>query len=878
MSNFDFLKDFDKDLWKIGNRIEKQVNISPSAVKADATPFLERVLTILMEKMGKKFNPRKNYYDQLDSVYREGIITRKYKVDIYDAYQLRNRIHATVDEIEKTEIPTAHQLHKKLFYIAKKLYRDFTSDYDNYKGVPDYRPIEIDTSDDEVELLEIPDFSEIIDIRYDYCVICGEPNHTNYSLCCHKCNRVMDNANNFISIRNTFGKNATFTKEDLIEYGIHEGYANQLISSLVRDNMLRVKGRYISFNNMHMDEYLSKIDKYIAVCELITKFKDDVISPAEIKQSMEYKQGSFRQEPYYQFYKLVNREIVKKFEKYLTQIEDIDKSMEYTTITNKQLHRWYLMHLNDYKKGNADETFVLFNDLLKNEYLDLKRQGINEKQIKKQLNVTDEVYEFWCSIYDDFEDDLSKIKIELISRALIEGKTKSEIIESAGITAREYDDIVKVAKFKNDEFGQLHERELETRKENFTRFLEQNDLERSCELAKITVDDFYVYYDNANRSSDFFKKTTELLMDKYLCERREGKTRKEAIEIVGLKEAYIDRWLSRSIYNDFKDENLKVTVDLILAGFKDNMPMDEITRISGVDENAIRRFIRSGDRVEIYKPLLDYYEAEILPQKLSDFIDANENKSVRNALESTDLTEEEITHYYELGKAGDERYVEFYEMLLEHKKGTYIHLKRRGKSDRIAVKESCLTKQEYESYRQEMDKTVREIKFTIVIEEVRDKKTSTVAAGRANCSVDEIYEWYFKGKAGDEDYKHFYDLFHAAYVRPNVNTINRHLDYNNESLENILRANKDQITKKDIRIWVEHGLLDNKVLNLNTKKEEDDNDSEFNANEMLREMGVEDYDKIMVRKSSGSSSILANNKEDVEELKKQILKKNNLNK
>ena len=72
--------------------------------------------------------------------------------------------------------------------------------------------------------------------------------------------------------------------------------------------------------------------------------------------------------------------------------------------------------------------------------------------------------------------------------------------------------------------------------------------------------------------------------------------------------------------------------------------------------------------------------------------------------------------------------------------------------------------------------------------------------------------------------------------------------------------------------------MDNKVLNLNTKKEEDDNDSEFNANEMLREMGVEDYDKIMVRKSSLSSSILANNKEDVEELKKQILKKNNLNK
>ena len=62
MSNFDFLKDYDKDLWTIGNRIEEQLNISPQGVKSDATPFLERVLTILMKEIGKKFNSRKEFY------------------------------------------------------------------------------------------------------------------------------------------------------------------------------------------------------------------------------------------------------------------------------------------------------------------------------------------------------------------------------------------------------------------------------------------------------------------------------------------------------------------------------------------------------------------------------------------------------------------------------------------------------------------------------------------------------------------------------------------------------------------------------------------------------------------------------------------------
>ena len=40
-----------------------------------------------------------------------------------------------------------------------------------------------------------------------------------------------------------------FTKEDLIEYGIHEGYVNLLISSLNKSDLFKVKGRFISFNN-----------------------------------------------------------------------------------------------------------------------------------------------------------------------------------------------------------------------------------------------------------------------------------------------------------------------------------------------------------------------------------------------------------------------------------------------------------------------------------------------------------------------------------------------------------------------------------------------------------------------------------------------------
>ena len=73
-------------------------------------------------------------------------------------------------------------------------------------------------------------------------------------------------------------------------------------------------------------------------------------------------------------------------------------------------------------------------------------------------------------------------------------------------------------------------------------------------------------------------------------------------------------------------------------------------------------------------------------------------------------------------------------------------------------------------------------------------------------------------------------------------------------------------------------MLDNAIL-VNLKKSDDDennektNKSNPDANKMLKEMGVEDYDRIAMRKTSNSSTILNRNDDDVEKLKKQILKK-----
>ena len=869
MSNFDFLKDFDNTLWKLGNRIEKQVNTSPSGVKADATTFLEHILKKLLTMAGLKYNSRKPFTDQVDAVFRSNLkMSNAYRERIKSAYNYRNKIHDEFDDIEKHEFEDAVQLHEKLFYIARKFYRDYNDDYDEYKGVPDFKPLKFDFSTGEVEMVKVKDFNEIVDVKYDYCVVCGEPNHLNYSIYCHKCSRKLDNANNFISVRNAFGKDARFTKEDLIEYGMPEGYVNQFINSMVRENMLKVAGRFITFNNMYLEEYLKRIDSYISVGELITRFKEDKISPEEIKKSKEYKLGKNRQEPFYQFYKITNREIIKKFEKDLLATEDIWKSIDYTAVTQHQLERWYNIRLGNYRRGNVNESFVVFNKLLIKDYLKLKSEGILEAEIRKTLNVSDEVYEFWCDFDRYFEKNLKQIKLDLIVEGIDRHMTKGEIIEYAGLTAKEYDDIFKVADRKGEDIAQIRKREIESRKRQFVKYLLNFDLKIACSKALFTLDDFYEYYDSADVNSEFYVKSTRILMDKYLTQRRFGKTKTEAIEKVGIKEKYLDRWLKRSVYADFKDEDLRVTVDLILRGFKKNKPLLEIAQTAGVTVNAIKSYVKLGGRGSaIYKPLYDYYEAEIIPQKLDKFLNGNETKSIKKAMESADLTEDELDKYYELGKNGDERFEEFYKEFYDIKKGTYVYHRNKGKSHNIAMRESRLSDGEYDESKADIEKLLKMIKINIVLETVASDKTSNVAASRAGCTVDEIYEWYFKGRSGDEDYKEFYESFHKAYVRPSAVPLQEKLDNENAKLDTLIKSNKDKFTKKDVDIWLKHGIIHLGVIHLDEEKDDEDEDDEE------KKVKKFNLDKRIGRVNPRSSLGGVQDNDDIEELKRQILKK-----
>ena len=889
MSNFDFLKDFDSTLWKLGNRIEKQVNISPSGVKADATTFLEYILKQYLVSVNIKYNSRKSFKDQIDDVFEADGIQYGFKEKIKKAYYKRNEIHDDFEDIEKNEFATALALHKTLFYIAKKYYRD-SDEYDEYKGVPKYVPPEIDLTDEEIELLEVPDFDEIVDFSYDYCVVCGEPNHSSYSIFCENCNREIDNANNFISIRNSFGKNSKFTKEDLIEYGIHEGYVNALISSLNKSDLFKVKGRFIEFNNSKLDSYILKIDKFIRVSELITQFREDVITPAEIKQTNEYKQGSFKQFPFYQFYKVINEEIINKFERDLLSTENIHDSIEYTTISQKDLTRWYDIQLNRYRKNNSNESFEMYNNLLIDEYFNLKREGLSESEIESKLNLTDEMLEFFEDFDPEFRNRISEIKKGLILRALSENKTKDEAIEFAGITPKEYDDIIKYSEFKGNDFYSQYQKEINQRKETLLISLTDHDLISSCEKSKISVDMFYEWYDKADFESEFFTKSTKILMNKFLDERSNGKTKSEAAKSIGLKESLVDYWLKRKvkIFDKFKDDNLKVTVDLVLKGFKNNQTKKQIGDEVEISVNEINRFLSLGKRgSEIYRKLYDYYENEVIPKQLSRFLDEIKNKPLNKALKRVDLTKDELNYCYETNE-------EFHDEYLEVKCNKYIRECLSKTKHETSLGRADLSEEEYLQSKDKIDAIILKEKMKDVKRQIENDAKTDAAAKHAGVTVDDIYDWYYKGKS-DEEYREFSEFFYDHYIEPNVLWVNKLLDQN-KSIEQILKIFTINFTKKDFEIWQKEGLInkENIVVNLKDDNEDDEtisvlesHGSKLYANEskenelMADETNSELFNKVNndeekkdlffnMKKPSESASILKKDERDIEKLKKEM--------
>ena len=375
MTNFDFLKSFNSELYEIGVKLEEDVLDSPRAVTADATLFLETLVKDIYRLSQKKLEKNlHSFYKKIDNLYRLGVISYIFKNKLQDAYNLRNKIHKNHQDTED-EKKLALDLHQRLYYISKKYFRDFC-DNQQYIDIPEYKK------------------PEHINIHFDNCILCGSENEDSTSNMCSECNRKIDNANILLGVKNSF-KDNRFSKKDMINYGITESEAISLLMDLTRENLISKKGELYTINEDAFEKHLAEIDEYIEIGLLLTKFYSDEISSKEIKATLEYWKGGINQKPYVEFYRLVNIKLEKGFEENLCKYENIKKAMKNSSMDNLSINDWFERKKDEFIRGDLNDAFILYNELLIKEYFKLKKKNMDETKIKYTLQISDSQFDFW---------------------------------------------------------------------------------------------------------------------------------------------------------------------------------------------------------------------------------------------------------------------------------------------------------------------------------------------------------------------------------------------------------------------------------------------------------------------------------------------------
>ncbi|SDA46230.1 hypothetical protein [Methanobrevibacter millerae] len=647
MSNFDFLKTFNNDLYKIGVRLEDDVQTSPRAVTADATTFLELLVDDIYNRSDcKKENFKVPFYKKIDKLYRSGEISYVYKKKLQNAYSLRSEIHNNYKDIEQ-EFYIALDLHQKLYYIAKKYYRDYNENYNKYIGIPSYRPPKMNN-------IETRSFKEF---HFPNCIICGDKNENSDSNMCERCNSKIENANYYISLRNTFGKNNEFTKRDLIEYGIPESYALSLIMDLTKENLVWKMGEFFSFNNDVFDEYLSQINSYIEISILINKFYNDELTPREIKRTPEYHKGLKGHEPFVEFHNLVNDRLIRVFERSIINLEDIKTSIDFASISYDDVLEWFCNEKNAFMCGELNDAFINFNELLIEDYLsEIKKGCFDEEKIKQKLNVTPEIYDFWMDYYIDGElsDEILNVKKILIIDELSRNKTLIQAIASVDMTSDEFKEIYGESKKNNDSFYRSFMREyVEKRQVMILKYLKRDNLTDALRKARIAKKEFHRwYFDGEVENSRFYLDVTQILMDKYLDLRKKGLSCEDILKEIKVPRDIFESWSSydnQIFFSDFMkkakeiDDELEKR-DLIIDGLRNDKSLDDILNENDMSYDEFKELYDSS-RI-IGSSFHRKYDIEHVENKKRVFLRYLRGNDFFNAIVKSRISHKEFNDWY----------------------------------------------------------------------------------------------------------------------------------------------------------------------------------------------------------------------------------------
>ena len=806
MSNFDFLKSFNKELYEIGVKLEEDVINSPRAVTADATQFLETLVKDIYRLSKNKLDSNLiSFYKKIDNLYRSGEISYIYKNKLQEAYNLRNKIHNSYQNPDD-EIKLAFDLHKRLFYISKKYFTDYC-DNKRYVIIPEYK---------------VPQKRHI---HFEDCIICGSKNTNHLSNMCDSCNLKIDNLNLLVSIKNTFDRDE-FTKSDLIDYGLSEIEAVSFLADFSRQNILIKKGENYHVNDDKFNTYLGEIDEYIEIGLLITKFYNDEITAYEVKNTMEYWKGSINQKPFVEFFRLVNIKLERNFEEKLLQMENIEKSMKASEMDELNIKNWFNHRKTEFINGDLNDAFILFNKILIKDFFRCKKRNMDDENIKDRLNISDDIYAFWKNSFagDDFLKRTNEIKKDLILKEIKNNKTLKETLSTLKISEREFNRLYIRSENDGDDFHKEFDREyVEKRQKTFIKHLKTTALNRAIRISKITKTEFNKWYRSGEAEySQFYLEVTKILMDKYLGYRKKGLKKQEICKRMNINQNMIKSWLNHEdlkITQNFIAKNAHITSNLVKRGKIINALKDDLSVREAINSAQLtpREFL------EIYntskREKTDFhlrFDEEFALNRKRLFVRLLKTNDFYNSIQKCEISQKDFNSWYI--KDQDEFiatnkpssfYLETTELLMDK----YLEKRKNGKNKPdsargVGLSNNIINKWlkntqidlfsrfSYENKIMEKD---------LVVEGFRHEKTIREVSNKYDIPITQIEEFIDLGKRGFMDCREVSDLYEDKVI-PNL--LDKFLqDFKTKSYNKALKSSR--ITVKELEYYYELGKSGN---------------------------------------------------------------------
>lgn len=806
MTNFDFLKAFNSELYDIGVKLEEDVLDAPRAVTADATLFLETLVKDIYRLSKKKLEKNLiSFYKKIDNLYRLGVISYIFKNKLQDAYNLRNKIHQNHQDI-MDEKKLALDLHQRLYFISKKYFRDFC-DNQRYIDIPKYKK------------------PERIDIHFENCIICGSENEDSSSNMCSECNRKIDNANILMGVRNSF-KNNGFSKRDLMEYGISESETISILMELTRENLISKKGELYHINGDSFEKQLAEIDEYIEIGLLLTRFYSDEMSASEIKATLEYWKGGINQKPYVEFYRLVNLKLEMGFEDNLCKTENIKKAMKASSMDNIAIHDWFERKKQDFINGDLNDAFILYNEILIKNYFKLKRKNIEESRIKYQLQISESLYNFWQNEFmgEDFLKMTTEIKKDLILKEIKKNKSLKEALSSAGISEKEFDRMYLLSQKKDDEFYQMfREIYVKKRQKTFLKHLEHNNLNSAIRISKISLNEFHRWYaDGEVEYSEFYIDSTRILIDKYLKLRKRGWKKQDILKKMNITKNMLKSWLTNTdldFLKDFQYENSIITSNLIKRGKLINALKEDYSKIEAIyaaemTPNEFKNIYNASkiDNSDFYRRFDDEYRENrkrLFPKLLkgNDFY---------TAIQKCEITQRDFNRWYQKDQDrfiatgyGTGFYINTTRLLMQK----YIQARLNGKNKPDSAKSAgvsntivkkWLNHLEYDLF-WEFKRNNDILEMDLIKKGFVELKSKTEISDRYDISPSTIDEFIAYGRNGVVNFKELFKLYENKVIPHQLERFMKSIK--NKSFNKALKDSK--LTSDEFEYYYENGRSSN---------------------------------------------------------------------